>query len=336
MEKPEILIIHLNGEQVIDNCLDSIYKDDKKARVSLLFNQTTDNSIEIVKHKYPSVKFYVTPKRMGFAEASNYLVKKSNSKYIIFLNNDTIVSKSWKSEMLKTLKRNRKCIAVQSKIISYYRSDYFEHAGAAGGFIDKYGYPFCRGRIFDSVEKDKGQYNDEIRIFWGCGVSLLVDRKEFIRLGMFDELFFMYAEELDFCWRSNNNGKEIWYSPKSVIYHMGSFSVKEEKINFKKEYLISRNHTLTLIKNNSAYRLITLLPFKILLEIFASLRFPLKRGIPFIISIPPIFYYFIQRKKKKGFTFNKINLSKGLIYPRSIALDYFIRNKKTFKDIELN
>ncbi len=333
MEELEILIIHLNGEKVIDNCLNSIYKDDKRANVSLLFNQTTDNSIEFVKKKYPDAKIHITDKRMGFAEASNYLVKNSKSKYTIFLNNDTIVGKGWKSELLKTLKKNKKCIAVQSKIRSYYQKDYFENAGAAGGFIDKYGYPFCRGRIFESVEKDNGQYNDEIRVFWGCGVSLLVDRKEFVKLGMFDESFFMYAEELDFCWRANNNGKEIWYSPKSVIYHMGSFSVKEEKINFKKEYLISRNHYLSLMKNNPFPARLGLLLGKTMLELISLARFPIKRGLPFLISFPYTLYYLVS--KHKNMHHDKLREDvKKMIYPRSIALDHFIQNKKTFKELD--
>lgn len=330
MEEPEILIIHLNGEKVIDNCLNSIYKDDKNAKVSLLFNQTRDNSIEIVKKKYPKTKIHLTNKRMGFAEASNYLVKKSKSKYVIFLNNDTVVGKNWKSEMLNTLKRNKNCIAVQSKIRSYYQKDHFENAGAAGGFIDKYGYPFCRGRLFESVEKDKGQYDDEIRIFWGCGVSLLVDRKEFVRLGMFDESFFMYAEELDFCWRANNHGKEVWYSPKSVIYHMGSFSVKEEKINFKKEYLISRNNYFSLIKNNSFPSVLTVLFGRTILEMISLLRFPLKRGLPFLMSIPSVTYRLLFHSGR-GVKDTEV---RKMIYPRSIALDHFIRNKKTFKELD--
>ncbi|MBM3231753.1 glycosyltransferase family 2 protein [Candidatus Pacearchaeota archaeon] len=332
MEEPEILIIHLNGEKVIDNCLNSIYEDDKKAKISLLFNQTTDNSINIVKMKYPSVKIYLTDRRMGFAEASNYLVKRSKSKYIIFLNNDTVVSKNWKSEMLKTLKRNKKCIAVQSKIKSYYQRDKFENAGAAGGFIDKYGYPFCRGRLFNSVEKDKGQYNDEIRIFWGCGVSLLVDRKEFIKLGMFDEKFFMYAEELDFCWRANNSGKEIWFCPKSTVYHIGSFSIKEEKINLKKEYLISRNHYIALMKNSHFPQRLLLIFQKTMLEIISLGRFPVKRGLPFLISVPYLAHYLIS--EHKNMQHHKIREDvKKMIYPRSIALDHFLRGKKTFKSL---
>ncbi len=332
MVSVEILIIHLNGSEVIKNCLKSIFEDNSRAKVRLLFNQTTDDSVELVKNKFPQVIFHLSKKRMGFAEASNFLAKKSKAKHIIFLNNDVVVDKNWASELIKTLNRHKKCIAVQSKIKSFYKRDYFENAGAAGGFIDKYGYPFCRGRIFETVEKDIGQYNDERRVFWGCGVSLLVKREEFIRLGMFDESFFMYAEELDFCWRANNLGKEIWHSPKSIIYHIGSFSVNNEKINFKKEYLISRNHFICLIKNNSLPNLVLLLGGKLMLEIVSMMRFPLRRGLPFLISAPSTIYYLFFLKKHD---LNKeiMQKNKHLIYPRSIALDHFIRNKKTFKSL---
>lgn len=332
MKDTEILIIHLNGEKVILDCLRSIFNDDNNANVRLLFNQTTDNSAEIVKKEFRNVKIHISKERVGFAEASNMLVKESKSKYIIFLNNDTVVSKGWAGELLKTLKRHKGAIAVQSKIRSFYDRGSFENAGAAGGFVDKYGYPFCRGRIFGTVEKDSGQYDDEIRIFWGCGVSLLLDRKEFIKLGMFDEKFFMYAEELDFSWRANNSGKEIWYSPKSVIYHMGSYSVNKEQINFKKEYLISRNHYLALIKNNKFISLLWLLMGKTALEIISLLRFPLKRGLPFLISIPAIAAYLVSSHRRRAHMTIKRDVSK-MVYPGSIALDHFLRNKKTFKSL---
>lgn len=333
MEKIDILLIHLNGPEVIMNCLKSIFADDKNSAVKILFNKTSDNSLDIVKKTYPKAKIYHSEKRLGFAEASNYLAKKSNSKYALFLNNDVVVEKGWSLEMLKTLKRHKNCIAVQSKIKNYYKRNYFEHAGAAGGFIDKYGYPFCRGRIFDSVEKDIGQYDDEKRIFWGCGVSLLVERKSFLGIGGFDESFFMYAEELDFCWRANNVGKEIWYCPKSEVYHMGSFSVNREKINFKKEYLISRNHYLALMKNSSFPQRLNLLFGKTILELISLARFPIKRGIPFLMSFPYILYYLVSRHKNMHHHTIREDVRK-MIYPISIALDHFIHNKKTFKELD--
>jgi len=328
----EILIIHLNGKEVLRNCLKSIFKDNSKAKVRLLFNNTTDDSLKVL-NEFPKVEHHISNERLGFAQASNVLAKKSKAKYVIFLNNDVVVEKNWANELLKTIKKNKKCIAVQSKIRSYYKRSYFEYAGAAGGFVDKYAYPFCRGRIFGDIEKDNGQYDDERRVFWGCGVSLLVDRKYFIDSGMFDESFFMYAEELDFCWRANNSGKEIWYSPKSVIYHIGSFSVNKEKINFKKEYLISRNHFICLIKNNTFPELIPLVAGKLFLEIISLIRFPLSRGIPFLLSIPSVFYHLIFSRhhnlNKKVIKSNSL----PLIYQKSIAIEHFLKHKKKYSDL---
>ncbi|MDO8563646.1 MAG: glycosyltransferase family 2 protein [Nanoarchaeota archaeon] len=338
MEKVDILIIHLNGEKVIEECLTSIFSDNKTASVHILFNNTKDNSINLVKNKFPKVKLHYTKKTIGFAEASNLLAKKATSKYIVFLNNDVIVEKNWLSEMLATMKKNKNCIAVQPKIRSYFQRDCFEYAGAAGGFIDKYGYPFCRGRIFNSIEKDKGQYNDSIRIFWACGVCILTDKEFFLKSKGFDESLFMYAEELDFCWRANILGKQIWYSPKSIIYHIGSFSVNKEKLNLKKEYLITRNHLLVFLKNYSNLSLLKLLPMRILLEIIAALRFPVKKAIPLIrsiFSIPFILLGSFSKNRHEIQSKRKVSDKEysSIVYDGSVALDHFLKGKKTFKDL---
>lgn len=337
MEKVDILIIHLNGEKIITDCLSSIYKDNKNASIYVLFNGTSDNSIEVVNKLFPRVKRFTKDKIIGFAEGCNFLARKSKSKYVVFLNNDTIVEKNWLSEMLKTLKKNKNCIAVQPKVKSYYNKEYFEYAGAAGGFIDKYGFPFCRGRIFNTVEKDTEQYNDSIRIFWACGVCMLLDRNFFIFSRGFDESLFMYGEELDFCWRANLLGKEIWYSPKSVIYHIGSFSVNNE-INFKKEYLITKNHIIIFLKNHNFLSLLKLMPIRLALELIAAIRFPAKKALAFVKSVftVPYIYLIKTRKEKKLIQSRKKANYKHLnqlIYNNSIAFEYFIKGKKTFKGL---
>lgn len=338
MEKVDILIIHLNGEKIILDCLSSIYKDNPQASVHVLFNNTKDRSRELVERDFKKVKSYYSNETIGFAEASNLLARKASSKYIVFLNNDVIVEKNWLSEMLKTMKSHKNCIAVQPKIRSYYERKCFEYAGAAGGFIDKYGYPFCRGRIFNSLEEDKGQYDDSIQIFWACGVCILIERNFFLKLKGFDESLFMYAEELDFCWRSNIMGGEIWYSPNSVIYHIGSFSVKKEKVNFKKEYLITRNHLLVFLKNYSIKSMMKYLPVRLILELISAVRFPAKKAIPLLLSIFSVPYLILidfSRKRRDIQEKRKISddsYSK-LVYKKSIALQYFLRGKKTFKDL---
>jgi len=338
MKKTAILIIHVNGEKVLKTCVSSVEKNSRNAGIYVLFNGTTDNSEAMLRKNFPRVKVLRSKKLIGFAESCNLLVRKSKSEYVVFLNNDTEVKKGWLENLIKTMEKHPDCVACQPKVKSFYERNKFEYAGAAGGFMDKYGYPFCRGRLFNSVERDSGQYDDEMRLFWGCGVCLLAKRDFFIKSGGFDEDFYAYAEELDFCWRANIMGKEIWYSPKSTIYHIGSFSMKQEKMKFKKEYLTSRNHLLILLKNYSISKLLLLMPFRLILEIAAALRFPKEKLLPNIISIICLPWVFCSKfyHKRKIIQKNRKVKDKNLygIYPGSIAIDYFINNKKSFKEIE--
>lgn len=337
-EKIDILIVHLNGEEVIRNCLESIKKNSKEFNIYVLLNGTTDNSEEVIKKTYSKTNISKTKEVIGFAEASNILARKAKSDYIVFLNNDVEVGKNWLSEMLKTIKNHKNCIACQPKIKSYSNRKYFEYAGAAGGFIDVYGYPFCRGRIFDSIEEDKGQYNDEIRVFWACGVCMMVKRKEFLGLGGFDESFYMYGEETDFCWRANILGKEIWYCPKTEIYHIGSFSIGKQKINLRKDYLHSRNHLILLLKNYSFEELLKVMPIRIALEVISAIRFFPNKTLASIATffvLPFEFIFSISGKRREIQSKRVINDSQldSLMYQRSIALDYFLKNKHKFSNL---
>jgi len=337
----EILIVHLNGSEVINNCLKSIYADDKNVNVHILLNNTTDESENVIK-KFPNIKISKTKKLLGFAEASNFLAKKSKAKYIVFLNNDVVVEKNWLKELLYTVKR-KNCLGVQSKILSFNDRNKFEYAGAGGGFIDKYGYPFCRGRIFGSIEQDNKQYDDEKRIFWGCGVCLLINRKDFFKFHGFDERLFMYSEELDFCWRVNNYGKEIWYNGKSIIYHIGNFSIGSytNDINdLRKDYWITRNHLIVLLKNYSFKTLIKVLPARFILEIIAAIRFAPIRTISFLrsmISIPFFHFPHIIRQRRKIKSNRKISDKdlKELILQNSIVVEHFINKKDRFTELKI-
>lgn len=340
MKKVDILIVHVNGEEIIKNCLSSIYKNTSNFDIYLLFNGTKDNSERIVSDTFPKVKVFRSKNMVGFAQASNFLAKKAKSDYILFLNNDTEVSRGWLDNMRRTIKKRESCVACQPKIKSYYERNRFEYAGAAGGFIDKYGYPFCKGRIFDNTEVDKKQYDKEERIFWGCGVCLLVDRKFFNKLGMFDEDLFMYAEELDFCWRVNLYGKEIWYCPDAEIYHMGSFSIKKEKKNIKKDYLITRNHLILLFKNYSTLTLLKIMPFRLFLETIAAMRFFPLRTISLLRTLLELpFLFFKYRNKRRIIQSNRVIKDEemsNMILQESIVLEYFINNKKIFKDLNFS
>ncbi|MEK6880147.1 MAG: glycosyltransferase family 2 protein, partial [Nanoarchaeota archaeon] len=270
----------------------------------------------------------------------NFLVKNSDSEYFVLLNNDTEVGKHWLDEMLKTMSRHKNCVACQPKIKNYYKRSEFEYAGAAGGFVDVYGFPFCRGRIFNIIEKDLGQYNNEAKIFWGCGVCLMVKRDFFVGSGMFDEDLHMYAEELDFCWRANIYGKEIWFTPNSEIYHIGSFSVDSKKINFIKDYWITRNHIIVPIKNYSFFRLLKILPIKILLEIISAMRFPNIKAVPFVksmFSIPLLYIRKIHKKRREIQNNRRIEEKEleEIMNKRSIALEHFLEGKNKFNQIKI-
>lgn len=337
-EDVDIAIIHLNGERVIENCLSSIFANDRNARVNVLFNNTSDNSIMITKNKFPLVKRYISNKTLGFAAACNFLVRKASTKYVVLLNNDVVVEKNWISEMVKIIKRNKNCVACQSKILSYNERKLFEYAGAGGGFIDIYGFPFCRGRIFSELEEDNGQYNDEIRVFWACGVCMLVDRNFFIDIGGFDEELFMYAEELDFCWRANLLGKKIYYSPKSVIYHVGNFSIGKQKVNHRKEYLTTRNHLIVLLKNYSLLSLVKILPIRVLLEFVAAIRFPEKKAMPFLrclFSVPYIFIIDTRKKRRATQISRKVSdrSISEIMLNKSIAFQHYINGINKFSEL---
>ncbi len=336
-----ILIVHVNGEDILKECLSSVFKNSPKStRVFVLFNSTSDGSREMVKKNFPRVHFFSSEELLGFAEASNFLARKTSSPYLVFLNNDAVVGERWLTSLLRTLENHPRCAACQPKVRSYHSRENFEYAGAGGGFIDKYGYPFCRGRIFNSIEKDREQYDDEIRIFWASGVCLFIRREDFEDAGGFDEDFFMYAEEVDLCWRLNLFGKEVWYSPKSVIYHVGSYSVKKANFHSKKDYLIIRNHLFLLLKNYSWWSLVKILPFRILLEILSAIRFFPSwtlASLKSFFSVPWIFFTKL-RKKRKAIQKRRSVLDRelrSLMYLKSIALSHFIFHKKTFKELRI-
>ncbi len=337
MPKVSVNIIHVNGEEILDNCLKSLMQTKYlNFQIAILLNNTTDNSEKIVR-KY-KVKLFKSKKNLGFAGGHNYLVKKTNSDYVVVLNNDTEVEKDWLKELVNFAEKNNADVC-QPKTLNLKTKEYFDHAGAAGGFIDKYGYTFCRGRLFDKIEKDKGQYNESRRIFWACGSCFIAKREIIKKVGLFDEDFFMYSEEMDFCWRVNLAGGKIFCVPSSKIYHLGYYSVKTLKMNSKKDYLIHRNVLLSFLKNYSGESINKLIVKRILMEIASAIAFP-KRVLPVTKSIAWIWKHMkeIKEKHKEVQSLRKISdkelQKEKIILKKSIAYQFFIKNKKTFKEIE--
>ena len=332
--KVSILILHKNGETIINNCLNSLSKTNyDNFDIHILLNGTTDNSEKII-NKY-KVKFYKGYKVMGFAEGCNLLIEKTKSKYIVLLNNDTEVDKDWLKELVEFSEKNKADIC-QPKILDLKDKTKFENAGAAGGFIDKYGYPFCRGRIFGNIEYDTGQYDNNQWIFWACGSCMMIRRSLLEKIGLLDEDFYMYAEELDLCWRANLIGGKIFNVYKSEVYHYGSYSIKREKLDSNKEYLIHRNSLIMFLKNYSSKTIKKLMFKRIMLELMSGLAFP--KMMPAIIKT---FIYLINNRKyieKKHNMIQKIRNNNDeylqqLMLNKSIALQSHLFGKKKFSEL---
>ena len=267
-----IIIVSWNKKEFVLDCLKSLETQTfKDFETILVDNGSTDGLSEAVEKEYSKVKIVRLKENLGFVGGNNEGYKHSKGKYIVLLNNDTIVDKDWLKELVKMMNSDSKIGACQSKILDMKDHSSFEFTGAAGGLMDIYGYGFCRGRVFDEVEKDNGQYGDIINIFWTAGVSMITRRDIIEKIGLFDEYYFIYCEEVDFCWRLNLAGYELKYVPTSIVCHYGGASSQrgKVKINFKMAYLLHRNHMITLLKNYSIKSWFRIIPIKIILEFMA-------------------------------------------------------------------
>lgn len=339
--KVSILMCHMNGEEIIDNCLKSLSKTDyPNFEIHILLNNTTDNSEEVIK-KY-NVRIHKSKVNLGFTGGFNLLVNKlknSQSKYFVSINNDTEVEPNWLTELVDFAEKNNADI-LQPKVKSLGNKNMFEYAGAAGGFMDKYGYPFCRGRIFSVAEEDKGQYDTPRRIFWACGSCALFRKGLFDEIGLLDKDFFMYAEETDFCWRANIAGAKIFSVPSSVIYHIGHYSIKKEKMEAQREYCLHRNTLIMFFKNYSNESIKKLKFRRILLEIMSGLAFPRTKLIPVIKSLIWIRKNrkLIQEKHDEVQKLRKISdeeVAKNML-DKSIVFSFFLKKKKKFSELGMD
>lgn len=346
--KVSILICHLNGEKIIGNCLESLSKTTyPDYDIHLILNGTEDNSEKVIKKffwrdkndKINRVKIYKSDKNLGYTGGFNYLLKKvmsNTSKYIASINNDTEVDKNWLIELVKFAEKNNADIC-QPKIKSMRDKKMFEYAGAAGGFMDKYGYPFCRGRIFSELEEDKGQYNTPLRIFWACGSCSLFKKELFNKIGFLQEDFFLYAEETDFCWRANLVGAKIFNVPSSVIYHLGHYSINKEKMEAEREYYLHRNTLIMFFENYSDETIKKLKFRRISLEILSALAFPRTKLIAVIKALNWIRKNkkLIQKKNEEVQKLRKISdkeIQKNMLN-KSIVFQYFLKRKKKFSEL---
>ncbi|MBO7601874.1 MAG: glycosyltransferase family 2 protein [Bacteroidaceae bacterium] len=248
MDKVAIVILSWNGSQMLRSFLPSVLEyTEEEATVYVADNGSEDDTLEVLATSFPSVKVISLDKNYGFAEGYNRALQEVEAEYVVLLNSDVEVKDRWLTPLVVFMDAHPEVAACQPKIKSWREPKSFEYAGAAGGFLDCYGYPFCRGRIFNSVEEDHGQYDTPMKVFWATGACLFIRLQDYREAGGLDARFFAHMEEIDLCWRLNARGREVWCIPESTVYHVGAATLKRE--NPRKTFLNFRNNLLMLYKN---------------------------------------------------------------------------------------
>lgn len=271
MKQTAVVILNYNGAGMLRRFLPSVIKYSSEASIYVADNGSSDESCDVVRNEFPAVKLLVLDHNYGFAEGYNRALAQVDEEYAVLLNSDVEVTRGWLSPMTQFLDSNPEVAACQPKLLSFKQKDFFEYAGAAGGFIDKWGYTFCRGRIFNTVERDSGQYDDTTDVFWATGAALMIRNEVYKNNGGLDGRFFAHMEEIDLCWRLRSRGYRIACVPQSHVYHVGGATLKKE--NPQKTYLNFRNNLLMIYKNASDCQLKKILLFRKVFDNVAALKF---------------------------------------------------------------
>lgn len=331
-----VVILNWNGRHMMEKFLPSVTAyTTGDAEVVIADNGSTDDSIEFLHTHYPSLRIIQLDHNHGFAEGYNRALALLDAEYFVLLNDDVEVTPGWIEPVIAQMRQNPQTAICQPKLLMYDQRDTFEYAGAAGGFIDSYGYPFCRGRLFDVVEQDHGQYNDPHEIFWASGAAMFVRADVWREMGGLDADFFAHMEEIDFCWRVKNSGYRVEYCPHSVVYHVGGGTLP--KSNPRKTYLNFRNNLSMLYKNLPQERLGRVMGLRILLDYVAALKFLLERK-------PKEFQAVFEahrdyRKRKSVLRQQRSELRPhpvSCIYHGHLLLDFYLRGKKHFSSLNLS
>ncbi|MEE2858314.1 MAG: glycosyltransferase family 2 protein [Candidatus Neomarinimicrobiota bacterium] len=329
-----IMIPHHGGKKILQECLDSLKSSDySNLEILVLNNNSPDDSIKKIQPKFPDIKFIHSDKNHGFAGGCNILAKHSLGEYLLILNNDTIHKKNWINNLLKRIEKDDKIASVQPKINNFYNKNYFDHAGASGGFMDQYCFPFARGRIFNTIEKDMGQYDKPCQVFWASGTAFLTRKIIFDKMGGFDENLFAHMEEIDYHWRCQLEGYKVWVEPSSVIYHHGGHTLS--LMSPKKTYLNYRNSLILLLTNHPLSTSIKLFFPRMLMESISLVREIIflrwNHGLSIIKSWIYILFHIKLLINRRIKIKNKKTLT--MISKKSIVCQYFIKGNKTFSTL---
>lgn len=338
-----VVILSWNGKHYLKDFLPSVLKTSySNHKVYVADNASTDGTSEWLKEAFPEVELIDTGYNAGFAEGYNIALKQIEAEYYVLLNQDVAVDSKWLDVLVQKAESDKQIAACQPKILAYKKQDHFEYAGASGGFIDRWAYPFCRGRIFDINEKDEGQYNNAIEIAWGSGACLFIRAEVYHKLGGLDKDFFAHMEEIDLCWRVKNAGYKIYACPGSTVYHLGGGSLNYG--NPRKTFLNFRNNLRMITKNAPASSWKGVLFSRIFMDQLSAISFLLKGHFGDFKAVWKAHYSFFselkkwkKRREEVLEILNTVNIGrpgrKGF-YRKSIVFQYFLRGKKHFSDLE--
>jgi GT2 family glycosyltransferase len=333
MSHTAVVILNYNGDKLLKQFLPSVIKFSPEAEVIVADNGSADLSRETLARDFPQVRTILLPQNYGFCGGYNQSLKQVKADYYVLLNSDVEVTEGWLAPMINQLDNDHRIAAVQPKILAYHNKNTFEYAGAGGGYIDAFGYPFCRGRMFNTLEEDHAQYNDQREIFWATGACMMIRSAVYHEFGGLDEDFFAHMEEIDLCWKIHRTGLRIAYSGSSRVYHVGAGTLGYDSP--RKTFLNFRNNLSLIFKHFSTAELIIKLPLRFGLDWVASLIF-LVQGKPanawailrahwaFMAWLP------LNLRKRRGLLQEYPTYARQTVYPGLLIVDYYLRGRKTF------
>lgn len=334
--KVAVVILNWNGEHFLKKFLPTLIENTPRSQVEIVVadNGSTDGSLLIL-NDYPTVRTILLDKNFGYTGGYNRALSQVEAQYYVLLNSDIEVPSGWLEPMVTFMDKNPQVAACAPKLIDYNRKEYFEYAGAAGGFIDLFGYPFCRGRILSEIEADNGQYDDPMPIFWASGACMMVRSSCFWEAGGFDDDFFAHMEEIDLCWRLQNRGYLIYSIPSSVVYHVGGGTLPNN--NPFKLFLNYRNNLSMLHKNLSLRALLVVIPVRMVLDILSAFVYLVNGRLSFTKAVLKAHKQYLanistlNKKRKLLKPFNQATRYRGLI-----LVDFFILRRRKFYSLPIS
>ncbi|UKJ06324.1 glycosyltransferase family 2 protein [Solitalea lacus] len=328
-----VVILNWNGKRFLEQFLPSIIQSTyKNLEIIVGDNASTDGSVEYVKTNFPQVTVLINDQNYGYAGGYNHILARVHADYFVLLNSDIEVTPNWIEPIIEQMESDELIAIAQPKLKDFNRKDYFEYAGAAGGYLDYLGYPFCRGRIFDSIEKDEGQYESSSEIFWASGAAMFIKKKYFDLVGGLDADLFAHMEEIDLCWRLKNQGFKVVYCPNSEVYHVGGGTLQAES-PFK-TYLNFRNNLAILCKNLPSGNVFGVLFIRFWLDLLAWFKFIAEGKLKHAISINKAHTHFLLDLKKWTRKRTKVQMpNTNGFWKSSIVWAYFAQKKKVFTDL---